>query len=179
MRLALRYSVPVALAAVFAVTAAIWLRSYWRVDKFWVQVLPKVALEGRLTPGQVTFGSARSTARLPLGDSHWFSWPLDAYFADFVPPPSNTLFCEFRIYNGTVTIPLWFIVLLTALPNLVFIMPLVRTAASTWFKRATARPAAIVPGVATGSLLRPNHPLIAVGPGAAELQSASVMQVVS
>lgn len=180
MRSALRFSVPICLAVLWAATILVWLRSYWRVDKIWVQVLPKAALEARLTPGQVTLGSMRSTVRLPIGDSHWFSWPLDAYFADFIPPPSNTLFCEFRIYNGTVTIPFWFLALLSALPSVaVFVVPRVRVAIAARLAGVPVVPAPLAPGITTGSLLRPNHPLIAVGPATPDAQAASAMQVIS
>ena len=180
MRSAYRFALPSLLAALWVVAVVIWVRSYWRVDKLWVQVLPKVTVEARLTPGQVTFGSTRSTVRLPVGDSHWFTWPVDAYFAEFIPPPANTLLSEFRIYNGTVTIPLWFLAFLAALPNLAaFLWPLVNTVVAFRSRRAPAQPSVIATVIPAGSLLRPNHPLIAVGQAVPDAQSASVMQVVS
>jgi hypothetical protein len=178
-----KLAVPVVLATLCVSALFLWARSYWKVDKAWVQILPKVAVETQLTPGQITFSSSRSTVRLPIGESEWFSWPVDAYFAEYIPPPSNPLFSEFRIYNGAVTIPLWFLALLSALPNLaVHARPLVRQFAAARRGRSSSYSVSSVraePGLSTGVLLRPNHPLIAVGPSATNAQAASLMQVVS
>lgn len=163
MRATLRIALPFALAACWAVTVMLWVRSYWRVDKVWVQVLPKVAVEARLTPGRIVVGSAHSTAELPIAEVHWFSWPVETYFAEFIPPPENPLFCQFRMYNGTFTIPLWFLALLATLPN------------ARFFRRLLARARLAV----AAAYSQPKRPLIAVGSAGAERQSGPALQAVS
>ncbi len=180
MRAVRKLAVPVVLATLCAGVLLLWIRSYWKVDKVWVQVLPKVAVEARLMPGQITFSGSRSTVRLPIGEGDWFSWPVDAYFAEYIPPPSNPVFSEFRIYNGAVTFPLWFLAIMSALPNLaIYVRPIFRQFAAGRMARIRAYSASVEPVVPTGSLMRPNHPLIAVGPSATNAQAASVLQMVS
>jgi hypothetical protein len=158
----------------------LWARSYWKVDKAWTQILPRYAVEARLTPGEITLSGSRSTDPLSIGEGDWFSWPVNAYYADYIPPPSNAILGEFSFYNGGVTLPLWFLVLLTVILNIVVDVPLVvRRFAASRAARAKAFSASIESALPGGSLLRRDHPAIAVGPPAANAQNAAVMQAVS
>jgi hypothetical protein len=175
-----RFAAPLLLAVFCLAAGLLWARSYWRVDKVRAQILPRFAIEVQLTPGRITFFATRSNVELSFRDSNWYSWPIDTYYADYIPPPSHVLFGEFGFYNRGVTIPAWFLLAVAAGLNLVVHAP------RAWRKaavRGQAYPAATStttePPFPAGTLFRRDHPMLAVGPGAQNSQSASVMQVVS
>ena len=158
----------------------LWVQSYWRVDKVWLQILPNFAAELQLTPGQITLGGSKTAVRLPVAEGNWFSWPVDSYFAEYIPPPSNTLLGEFDFYNHHVTLPLWFVMLGTVLLNIVAASPaMLRRFAAARSTRPRAFSTDVQPAFPTETLLRRDDPMVAVSPMLAATpsvpQTAAVM----
>lgn len=165
MRASLRFATPLFLAALCAATALVWVRSYWRVDKAWLQILPNYSADLQITPGQITLGGAPSAVRLPVAEGDWFSWPVDAYFAEYIPPPTNTLVGEFGFYNGRVSLPLWFVLLGAMSLNMAALAPaLLRQFAAARSTRPRVFPLDLQPSFPTGTLLRRDDPMVAVTP---------------
>jgi len=180
MRSFLRFAASLFFAALCAVLVLVWVRSYWKVDLAWAQILPNRLVNLQVVPGQLSFYCCRSEVRLPMGDGDWFSWPVDAYFAADIPPPSHPILGDFGFYNGGVTIPLWLLVLFTASLNIaIYARQLVSRIAADRARRGQTLLVESVPPAPRGLLLLRDHPLVAAGPTAQSAQSASVMQVVS
>jgi hypothetical protein len=163
MRPLLRLAPPLLLAVLCVATAVVWARSYWRVDKAWLQILPKYSADLQLTPGRLTVGGAPSAVRLPVGEGDWFTWSVDSYYAEYIPPPTNTFRGEFEVYNGRVTVPFWFVMLGAMALSFTAIAPaILRHFAAARSTRPRIFPASLEPGFPAGTLLRRDDPLVAV-----------------
>jgi hypothetical protein len=93
---------------------ALWVRSYWYVDKAWAQVTPYVTGYVQITPGQFSFFSVSSIVALPPGDWEKLKFPVDEFFGEDNPLPSTPIFGKLSLSDGYLLIPAWLLVLLTA-----------------------------------------------------------------
>jgi hypothetical protein len=110
----LRIAVTALSLTVCVLLVALWVRSYWYVDKAWVQVTPYVTVYIEITPGQFTFFSVSSIVALPPGDWEKFTFPVDQFFGEDNPHPSTPIVGKLSLSDGYLLIPAWLLVLLTA-----------------------------------------------------------------
>ena len=114
IRLALRIvsSLPGIAGSVLLI--AIWIRSYWWVDKTFLQILPHVAVYVNLTPGHLGVWSMSSQVAWPVGDSFKYSFPVDEFFGKENPDPYKSVTGTFSLRSGYLVVPLWFPILISA-----------------------------------------------------------------